>query len=222
MSLRDNFIQRYLDPPDQISEYLFGLVMVLSFTLGADLVIDEGEQATRQMLLAIIGCNMAWGLIDGAMYIISNLCERSGKARLIEALQHAPSEQQALTLVAGVMDDRLEPFTSAAERDQLYPEILARLKGVTPQTTKLSREDLGGALACFVLVFLSVIPAVLPFLVIDERNVALRMSNLLLVGLLFLVGWRWARVTHNNPWAYGLAFMLAGLAMVGIALVFGG
>ena len=151
MSSTTTFVSRYLDPLDRLSEFLFGLVMVLSFTLGAGLVIDEGEQATRQMLLAIIGCNIAWGLIDGAMYIINSLCERSGKARLLESLQKAGSERDATTLVGNVLDDRLEPYTSEEERNQLYAEIVQRLRNVSPQRTRLTRDDLGGALACFAL-----------------------------------------------------------------------
>jgi len=216
------FFARYLDPLDRLSELLFGLVMVLSFTLGAGLIIDEGEQATRQMLLAIIGCNIAWGLIDGAMYIINSLCERSGKARLVESLQKAGGERDAEAMVGGMLGDRLEPYTSAEERRQLYGEIVQRLRNVSPQRTRLTRDDLGGALACFTLVLLSAVPAVLPFLLINDRYLALRVSNLLLVGLLFLTGWRWARATHSNPWVFGTSFLLAGLGMVLIAMAFGG
>lgn len=222
MPRKATFIARYLDPLDRLSEFLFGLVMVLSFTLGAGLIIGEGEQATRHMLLAIIGCNIAWGLIDGAMYIINSLCERSGKARLLQSLQSAGSERHAVALVGDVLDDRLEPYTSAEERQRLYPEIVQRLRNVSPQPTRLTRDDLGGALACFTLVLLSAVPAVLPFLLIDDRYLALRISNLLLVGLLFLTGWHWARATHSNPWVFGTAFLLAGLGMVFIAMVFGG
>ncbi len=217
-----SFIARYLDPLDRLSEFLFGLIMVLSFTLGADLIVGEGEQATRQMLLTIIGCNIAWGLIDGAMYIISSLCERSSKARLLDSLQQAGTEQDALAIVGGALDDRLEPLTSADDRSRLYADVLRHLRNVSPQRTRLTRDDLGGALACFTLVFLAAVPAVLPFLFIDDRYLALRASNLLLLGLLFLLGWHWARATRSNPWLFGSSFLLAGLGMVAIAIAFGG
>ena len=222
MTHRTTFIARYLDPLDRLSEFLFGLVMVLSFTLGAGLIVDEGEQATRHMLLAIIGCNIAWGLIDGAMYLISSLCERSGKARLLDSLQKTGNEKDAMALVGGVLDDRLQPYTSLQERHRLYADIVQRLRHVQPQRTRLTRDDLGGALACFTLVLLSAVPAVLPFLVIDDRYLALRISNLLLVALLFLTGWHWARATHSNPLLFGTSFLMAGLAMVFIAMAFGG
>jgi len=222
MSSKALFFARYLDPLDQLSELLFGLVMVLSFTLGAGLIVGEGEEATTQMLFGILGCNIAWGLIDGAMYILNNLCDRSGKARLLDSIQKASTDQESLAVVGGVLDMRLLPLTTAAARSRLYMDILESLKDVAPQRTRLTRDDLLGALACFGLVFLSAIPAVLPFLLIDDRFIALRVSNLLLLSLLFLTGWHWARATRSSPWGVGLAFLLAGLAMVGIAMFFGG
>lgn len=219
---KTSFFARYLDPLDQIGEFLFGLVMVLSFTLGAGLIVGEGEQATTQMLFAIIGCNIAWGLIDGAMHILSNLCDRSGKARLLDSIQKADSEQESLAVISETLDARLVPLTTADARSRLYIDILNSLRDVAPHRTRLTRDDLLGAVACFGLVFLSAVPAVLPFLLIDDRFIALRVSNLLLLSLLFLTGWHWARATRSNPWGIGSAFLLAGLAMVGIAMFFGG
>jgi VIT1/CCC1 family predicted Fe2+/Mn2+ transporter len=83
-------------------------------------------------------------------------------------------------------------------------------------------EDVYGAIAVFWLVFFSAIPAVVPFLVFSDRFVALRVSNLLLLTMLFLVGYRWARVTHSNPWIVGSILLLAGLVMVAIAMALGG
>jgi len=69
---------------------------------------------------------------------------------------------------------------------------------------------------------LSTVPAILPFLVIDDRYLALRVSNLLPVCLLFLTGWHWARATHSNPRIFGAAFLVAGPGRVFIATAFGG
>ncbi len=107
------FVQRYLDPGDRLGEVLFGLIMVLTFTLGAGLVVQEGRDATTQMLLGILGCNVAWGLIDGGMYIIGCLFDRSRKARLLESIQQVGDEEEAMRRVAAMLEDGLEPFTTA-------------------------------------------------------------------------------------------------------------
>ena len=93
------FIQSYLEPTEILCEILFGLIMVLTFTLGAGLVVNDGVSATRTLLLAILGCNIAWGLIDGVMHIMSCMLERSRKAQLLKALQSVESEAEGLRLV---------------------------------------------------------------------------------------------------------------------------
>ena len=62
--------KRVLDPIERLSEILFGLIMTLTFTLGAGLTIqEEGREGARQLLIATIGCNIAWGVIDGVFYV---------------------------------------------------------------------------------------------------------------------------------------------------------
>lgn len=223
MLARQSFVTRYLDLTNRLSEVLFGLIMVLTFTLGAGLVVvKEGQEATNRMLLGILGCNVAWGLIDGGMYVMTCVFDRSRKARLLQSIQKAADEADALAMVGHALDDRLEPLTSPTERNHLYREILERLKNVAPERTRLKKEDLYGAIVSFWLVLLTAVPALLPFLVFSDPFVALRVSNLLLLAALFLVGHRCARATHNNPWIFGLILLLAGLAMVGLAMALGG
>jgi hypothetical protein len=217
-----SFVVRYLDPTEILSEVLFGLIMVLTFTLGAGLIVQEGDDATFRMLLGVVSCNVAWGLIDGVMYVLSSLCDRSRKACLIESLKEAASEEDALAMVGSELDHDLEPFTSPQERARLYPAVLKRLLKLTPQRTRVKKEDVYGAIGVFCLVFLSSIPGVAPFLVLQDRFVALRVSNLLLLTILFLVGYRWARATHMNPWIVGSVLLLVALAMVSISMALGG
>jgi VIT1/CCC1 family predicted Fe2+/Mn2+ transporter len=86
----------------------------------------------------------------------------------------------------------------------------------------LRQDDLRAALSVFLLVSACALPAVLPFAVFADDFEALRVSNLALVGLLFITGFRWARHTMLNPWAVGSATAVLGLAMVGVAIALGG
>src|ERR1700761_6972002 len=95
---RQGFARKYLDPASRLGEVLFGLIMVLTVTLTAGLTLAEGSSGTRQLLFAAIGCNIAWGIIDAAMYIMSCITVRSGKMRLVEAVQRAPDAPQTLEL----------------------------------------------------------------------------------------------------------------------------
>jgi VIT1/CCC1 family predicted Fe2+/Mn2+ transporter len=125
-------------------------------------------------------------------------------------------------MVGRELDPRLEPFTSLEERTHLYLAVLKRLEKVTPERTRVKKEDVYGAIAIFWLVFLSAIPAVLPFMVFSNRFVALRVSNLLLLTMLFRVGYHWARATRSKPWIFGSTLVLVGLVMVAIAMALGG
>jgi hypothetical protein len=57
---------RVLDPIGRISRVLFGLFMVLTFT-GTLIVVESGREEVRSMLVAAIGCHVAWGFVDGVM-----------------------------------------------------------------------------------------------------------------------------------------------------------
>ena len=52
--------KRVLDPIDRVSEVLFGLIMVLTFT-GSLSVAEAGRDDVRAMLIGALGCNLAWG-----------------------------------------------------------------------------------------------------------------------------------------------------------------
>jgi hypothetical protein len=67
---------RILDPIDRNSEILFGLFMVLTFT-GTLSVATAGRDDVKLMLVAAIGCNIAWGFVDGVMYVLRNLVARA-------------------------------------------------------------------------------------------------------------------------------------------------
>ena len=74
---KESFVQRHLDPTDSSSELLFGAIMALTITLGAGLIVQEGSEATTRILFGILGCNVAWGLIDAGMYVMGCMLERS-------------------------------------------------------------------------------------------------------------------------------------------------
>ena len=62
----------------------------------------------------------------------------------------------------------------------------------------------------------------IPFLFIDDAFVALRISNAILLGLLFWAGYRFARYTMARPVLTGLLFLLFGAALVAMAIALGG
>ncbi len=219
---RERFVERYLDPASRLGEVLFGLIMVLGATLTAGLTVAEGRAGVRQLLQAALGCNIAWGFIDGIMYVMNCMTMRAEKARLIEAIQRAPDRGAALDIVRGDIEPRFETLAPPDQREALCRSILDYLAQGEPPTTSVTKEDLYGALACFWLVFLSCLPVAVPFLIFPEPLRALRVSNALLIAMLFLVGHKWAQYAHTNRLVAGVIMVAIGLALVGVAVLLGG
>jgi hypothetical protein len=211
-----------LDPGDRLGELLFGLIMVLTFTLGAGIELGGNPNATRELLLAALGCNTAWGIIDAALYLIGRLSERARLRHLIRSIQTAASPEHALALVDREVANRFPGFVTPESRASLDRAVLAQVPELQVPSSGVSASDLWAGLAVFWLVFFTALPAVVPFLVVRDAHVALRVSNAVLIGLLFFVGWRWAAFAGANRWATGLFMTLLGVALVAMAIALGG
>jgi hypothetical protein len=56
----------------------------------------------------------------------------------------------------------------------------------------------------------------------DDARSALRVSNAILLALMFFTGYWWARHTLSRPWLVGLAFLVVGIGLVVVAIALGG
>jgi hypothetical protein len=220
---RGSVMHRHLDPATSLAEILFGLIMTLTFTLGAGIIIeDEGREGARELLIAIIGCNIAWGIIDAALYIVGELFGRGRLRRLGQMIRGAPTMVEAESLVAGELDEYLSEVTSEPDRKALYVRIADNVRSRPPAPNPVTKSDLMGAFWSFWLVFLASLPAAIPFVIFDDARFALRVSNAILLALLFISGYLWARYTVSRPWLVGLCFLVAGIALVLAAIALGG
>jgi hypothetical protein len=220
---RNSFASRHLDPASRMGEILFGLIMTLTFTLAAGIVIqEEGREGAREMLIGILGCNLAWGIIDGVLYVLGQVFDRGRIRRIGFQVRQATSDDEARRMVADELDETLQPMADASARRNLYDAIIDRVRSTPIAPNPVRRGDVLGGLAAGWLVFACSFPAVLPFLFLDDPRVALRVSNVILIALLFFVGWRAALHTLVKPWLAGLGFMLVGVLLVALAIPLGG
>jgi len=70
-----NSQKNVLDPMERISEILFGLIMVLTVTCSFS-ALEADRKQVREMLLAAVGCNFAWGAIDAVFYLLARFSEQ--------------------------------------------------------------------------------------------------------------------------------------------------
>ncbi len=215
------FILRHLDPSACMAELLFGVIMTLTFTLGAGLVIEEGPDATRELLIGVIGCNIAWGVIDGLLYVFGAMYER-GLAYRASVVLAKEGREAAAAKLGKHLEENYGEAISAETRSAVRDELIEHLASMKPARVKMNRDDAMGALASFILVVFTAVPAVLPFLVLDQRMLALRVSNFLLVGLIGLIGWKWASYINANRGHVAMGMTLGGLVLVQVTIMLGG
>jgi len=217
------FTERHLDPASRLGEILFGFIMVLTVTLTAGFSVADGKRGVRQLLLAAVGANVAWGIIDAAMYIMNAMVVRRGKMRLVEAVQRAPDTERALVVIQDRVEPELQELLGPEKAEAFSRSVLQHIAGARiAKRSILTKEDFYGALASFWLVFVSCLPATIPFLIFREPQVALRVSNFLLIAGLFYVGQKWGTYAGKNRVAVGLVMVAVGLMLVGVAILLGG
>jgi len=209
--------ERVLEPVERISEILFGLIMALTIT-GAVSVTTADRLQIRTMLIAALGCNLAWGIIDAGMYLMARLGERGRMALVARTLRETTDHETARRMIANELPPPLDSILQQPQLE-LIREKIDQLPHAGPG---LSGRDWLGALGVFALVVLSTFPVVIPFLFIENARWALRTSNALAVAMLFLCGFFFARYAGLRPWTTGLLMVIIGAALVGIAIALGG
>jgi VIT1/CCC1 family predicted Fe2+/Mn2+ transporter len=216
-------LHTYLDPGEALGEILFGLIMALTLTLGSALLTAGQQSESREIMLAVVGCNVAWGVIDGVLLVLGRAFHRSRRARFIRALQSVHAEDEALAAVRdefAIDDESL--VVPAPDSARFYEAILAIARRAVPRRRAVFGSDVGAAVTVFVLVSATALPAVLPFLLIGNPAIALRASNVLLVLLLFVTGYWWGHLTDVGRWWVALTVTILGLTMVAVAIALGG
>lgn len=208
-----------LDPMDRVSEVLFGLIMVLTFT-GSLSVAEVGRGDVRTMLIGALGCNLAWGIIDGIFYLMGCLAEKGRGLSTFHAVRRATSPQKAERLIANALPPVLASVLYPVEIEKLHQ----RLKQLPepPERARLRKEDWLGAAGVFLLVFLSTLPVAIPFVFIRNPGLALRVSNAVAIAMLFFTGYTFGRITGRRPASVGVAMVILGAVLVGITMLLGG
>lgn len=211
--------KRVLDPIDRVSEVLFGLIMVLTFT-GSLSVAEAGRDDIRTMLIGALGCNIAWGVIDGVLYLMGSLAEKSRNLMTLQAVRAATDAQQGQRLLAEALPPVLAAVLAPSELESMRQRLLKLPE--PPARAHLRKEDWMGAVGVFLLVFLSTLPVVIPFVVMKEAGPALRVSNGIAIGLLFLAGYGYGRCVGRRPLVLGVVMVLLGSSLVALTMALGG
>jgi VIT1/CCC1 family predicted Fe2+/Mn2+ transporter len=219
MIFSTRFSKRVLDPHERISEVLFGLIMVLTFT-GSISVAEANRESVRGMLIAALGCNTAWGVIDAVLYLLGCLAEKGRNAATLQALRSTDDERKAHRLISGALPPLIASTLQHAEMETIRKRL--SLLPEPDGQARLDRKDWLGALAVFLLVFSATLPVALPFIFVHSHARAMRVSNAIAIVLLFLAGSAYGRCIGRSPWVIGIVMVGLGVVLVGLTIALGG
>jgi hypothetical protein len=183
--------------------------MAISVTAAFE-ITTGGEVDVHELMLAALGCNLAWGLIDGVIYLLQLQFERHRMHRMVLELREIKGEEAFRARVAA----EVPPLVAQAMTADSYSYIRRAVQGYgQARPAYWSRQEFAAAGLICALVFGSTFPLVLPFMVMQEPWLALRVSHAIAVAMLFILGWKLGR------WSGASAFgAVALLAMVGVVL----
>jgi VIT1/CCC1 family predicted Fe2+/Mn2+ transporter len=226
---KESLLDHLLDPIDRLSEAVYSILIVLTFTLAYSIFRLSGDPDSlawagygNELFFAVLGATLAWGMIDGIMYALMSIFERGEKHRLLQQLQTA-TEAEGLALIGDELDYILQPITNEEQRRLLYQDALPHLRAGRSRPIGLQRDDLAGMVGSVVVAVVAVIPSLIPLYALSaDLPLAIRVSNIVSFAMLFVLGFSWGRYTGVSPWKTGLGLAAIGLLMVLIAIPLGG
>ncbi|MDH5352089.1 MAG: hypothetical protein OEX78_14850 [Betaproteobacteria bacterium] len=207
-----------LSPFERGAEVIFGVLMAISVTAAAEITLGT-EVNVRELMLAALGCNLAWGLIDAVIYLLQLQFERQRVHRMVLELRELASEDAFRARVAA----EIPPLVAQAMTAESYGFIRGAVQGYAKSRPAYwSRQEFASAGLICVLVFGSTFPLVVPFLVMDEPWFALRASHAIAVVMLFALGWRLGRWSGAPAFGSGALLATVGVVLAVLCVLLGG
>ncbi len=220
-----------LDPIDQLAEAIFSILILLTFTLSFRIFVMDGPlqgQTSAQynindLFVAAFGAIVAWGIIDGIMYILVSLLARGDSYRLLRHIQAAETRTGSIEVIADEFDYVLEPISDAETRRTLYESILSHLEDSRPRQIGLKFGDFTGAAGTLLVAVLAAAPSLAPLALLqDHPYLAIRLSIGISFVMLFICGYLWGKYTGLSRWKTGFLLFSVGIVMGFVAVFLGG
>jgi len=207
-----------LDPLDRVSEVLFGLIMAVTI-VGSISIATAGSDDVRTVMVAALGCNLAWGLVDAVMYLVRTVTERTRMRTLGKSVTGAEPEA-GRRIIESTLPPHLVALTGPDELEGMRRRLLAL---PSPTGMALERNDLLSALGIFLWVVVATFPVVVPFMLLANLATAMRASQGVALAMLFVTGVALGRhAGYRHPVRTGLWAALLGVALITAVVALGG
>ncbi|MEX2684358.1 MAG: VIT1/CCC1 transporter family protein [Candidatus Sigynarchaeota archaeon] len=218
-------LKNYLSASDRLSEIMFGLIMAMTIIGASRIALISGDEEIngRVIIAATLGCNIAWGLVDGLMYIFSCLIDRGKYNGLIASVKKEKEEKSALALIDKALDSAIIDDLDEAERKQLCATLYKKLVMKEPGKVRIAMDDVAGAFVCFLLTFFTAFLIVVPFFIpVIALGIKMLLSRLVTLAMLFGIGYAYASHTGKGKVKTAIVMVVLGLVITAVIMVLGG
>jgi hypothetical protein len=182
--------------------------------------VTGGREEVRITLFSILGCNIAWGIIDGLLYLIGVASDRGRGYAILNLVRLSPDREKTRSIITEVLPPSIAGVMLPGELDTIS-DRLSKLPAESRRRI-VTKQDWVGALGVFLLVVLSCVPLIIPFLLIHDPLPALRTSNGIAIVMLFFGGYFLAKYAGTPKILTGLLMVTLGAMMVGTTVALGG
>jgi len=229
-ALRDRLIFDHIGPTQAAVEFFYGLLMAmtLSNTLRLALIGQPPDQITFVITVAILGCNAAWGIADGAVNVLTSHYQNVYYYRLVKEIKDGKDHQAARKLAAEVLSEALtEIQENVLDEDSMQKMADVALLAIRKRELvkpRVGPSHMKTAAWCVILNVLAALPFALVYQLTPYINTTLVMliSNIAGAVLLFMIGSFLDRHLGDGQRRLGWIMVGLGLLMMSIIFMLGG
>lgn len=206
-------------PSTAIQEILYGFIMAL-ILVTATRVSSQPIQPTHFMLM-VTGMIATWGAIDGIIFYFLGVCNQLRHFRLIRndyGLDREARIQMMMDELSATPVDALDPEDQRAICESILDKRLEDVVAVKEDRRAMLMNSVG----CFIWSILTLVPVLLPVILIDDFDTALIVSSSLSSIMLFFVGYYLALDIGTNRWLTGLVLTGVSWAITIVSTFTGG
>jgi len=205
------------------AEVIYGVIIAMTFTSvlrGNPAVL---EQFLGKTILSALFCCISWGIADGLFYSWERGYIIRQENTILQFSQLANEHESAVSYIREQLDDTILRNIPDEPRLKLYEKLVDYLSGIDTRGKLSINEAFSIMLGTCIRSAGAGLIIVIPFFVIPDVQLALRISNLAGIILLFGVGYSRARGRSLLPRiASGFGTSLIGIIIAGITIVLGG
>ncbi len=228
--LIDRLVFEHISPTQAAVEFFYGLLMAmtLSNTLRLALIGSSIGDVVFIVSVAIFGCNLAWGIADGAVSVLTSHFQNLYYYRKVKQIKDGADHEAARELAAEVLSEALteiqEDILDEDARKRMADVAIHAIKRKDITKPALGRSQWITAGWCVVLN----VAAALPFIVLYQMALFLDLNLVTLAAnvagavLLFFLGRFLDRRLGDGTGRTGLVMVGLGMLMLAIIVALGG